>query len=81
MRRGQWSVAAMAAAVLLCASGGQSARAGITDDLMDTTKHPVSVTMAMQADSFFRVQSIGVRDLWIDQEILPWHSAQPTGPM
>lgn len=23
------------------------------DDLMDTTKHPVSVTMAMQADSFF----------------------------
>lgn len=24
-----------------------------TDDLMDTTKHPVSVTMAMQADSFF----------------------------
>lgn len=28
-------------------------RAGTTDDLMDTTKHPVSVTMAMQADSFF----------------------------
>lgn len=23
------------------------------DSLMDTTKHPVSVTMAMQADSFF----------------------------
>ena len=28
-------------------------QAGMTDDLMDTTKHPVSVTMAMQADSFF----------------------------
>lgn len=28
-------------------------RAGVTDDLMDTTKHPVSVTTAMQADSFF----------------------------
>lgn len=28
-------------------------RAGMTDELMDTTKHPVSVTMAMQADSFF----------------------------
>lgn len=27
--------------------------AGAADDLMDTTKHPVSVTMAMQADSFF----------------------------
>jgi hypothetical protein len=32
---------------------GGSAVAGMTDDLMDTTKHPVSVTMAMQADSFF----------------------------
>lgn len=53
MRRGQWGLAAVAAAVLLCVSGGQSARAGVTDDLMDTTKHPVSVTMAMQADSFF----------------------------
>jgi hypothetical protein len=30
-----------------------TAQAGTTDDLMDTTKHPVSVTMAMQADSFF----------------------------
>ncbi|HNK15313.1 MAG TPA: hypothetical protein PLZ20_12145, partial [Nitrospira sp.] len=29
------------------------AQAATTDDLMDTTKHPVSVTMAMQADSFF----------------------------
>jgi len=31
---------------------GQS-QAGTTDDLMDQTKHPVAVTMAMQADSFF----------------------------
>ncbi|MGA6828630.1 DUF6733 family protein [Nitrospira sp. NS4] len=28
-------------------------RAGVTDDLMDQTKHPVAVTMALQADSFF----------------------------
>lgn len=38
---------------LLCAWGAAPAKAGMTDDLMDTTKHPVSVTMAMQADSFF----------------------------
>ena len=40
----------------LLASGGVGVTdglAGTTDDLMDTTKHPVSVTMAMQADSFF----------------------------
>jgi hypothetical protein len=36
----------------LVLSSGLS-QAGMTDDLMDTTKHPVSVTMAMQADSFF----------------------------
>lgn len=29
------------------------AQAALLDDLMDTTKHPVAVTMAMQADSFF----------------------------
>lgn len=41
---------------LLAGGGGGAlgeAQAGTTDDLMDTTKHPVSVTMAMQADSFF----------------------------
>lgn len=36
-----------------CSLIGAPAQAGMTDDLMDTTKHPVSVTMAMQADSFF----------------------------
>lgn len=41
----------IAAGVLLVPAG--QVRAGMTDDLMDTTKHPVSVTMAMQADSFF----------------------------
>jgi hypothetical protein len=42
-------------AVLLCAAAVASgtAAAAAADDLMDTTKHPVSVTMAMQADTFF----------------------------
>ena len=43
---------------LLAGGGGGAlgeAQAGTTDDLMDTTKHPVSVTMAMQADSFFEI--------------------------
>lgn len=42
-------------AVMVSGWGGAvgESRAGTTDDLMDTTKHPVSVTMAMQADSFF----------------------------
>jgi hypothetical protein len=46
-------------AVLLCAVVVASrtvvaaAAAAAADDLMDTTKHPVSVTMAMQADTFF----------------------------
>lgn len=53
MRSGRWTVAAMVAALALGIVAGQPARAGMTDDLMDTTKHPVSVTMAMQADSFF----------------------------
>ena len=40
---------------LMIAGGlvGGPISAGAEDDLMDTTKHPVSVTMAMQADSFF----------------------------
>ncbi|MBX7037525.1 MAG: hypothetical protein K1X60_00005, partial [Nitrospira sp.] len=41
---------------LMAGGGGGAlveAQAATTDDLMDTTKHPVSVTMAMQADSFF----------------------------
>ncbi|CAI4031279.1 hypothetical protein DNFV4_01705 [Nitrospira tepida] len=33
--------------------GGGPMPVGAEDDLMDTTKHPVSVTMALQADSFF----------------------------
>ncbi|MBI4000825.1 MAG: hypothetical protein HY348_03475 [Nitrospira defluvii] len=45
----------LAVAVIASGWGGAlgEVRAGTTDDLMDTTKHPVSVTMAMQADSFF----------------------------
>jgi hypothetical protein len=39
-------------AVLLCAVVVAS-RTAAADDLMDTAKHPVSVTMAMQADTFF----------------------------
>ena len=53
MRSGRWTVAATVVALALGIVAGQPARAGMTDDLMDTTKHPVSVTMAMQADSFF----------------------------
>jgi len=33
--------------------GSAALPAWAADDLMDTTKHPVAVTMAMQADSFF----------------------------
>ena len=48
----KWVSGVVMAAGLMMASTGQ-VQAGMTDDLMDTTKHPVSVTMAMQADSFF----------------------------
>lgn len=46
-----WLLSVVAASSLLVC--GTIGRAAATDDLMDTTKHPVSVTMAMQADSFF----------------------------
>ncbi|MCC6141314.1 MAG: hypothetical protein IT389_11965 [Nitrospira sp.] len=48
----KWVSGVVMAAGLMMTSTGQ-VQAGITDDLMDTTKHPVSVTTAMQADSFF----------------------------
>lgn len=48
-RRRRWSALLWVALCLV----GIPAYAGMTDDLMDTKKHPVSVTMAMQADSFF----------------------------
>lgn len=47
-----WVVGTLLGISGLVLSPGVS-QAGMTDDLMDTTKHPVSVTMAMQADSFF----------------------------
>lgn len=47
-----WVVGTLLGASSLLLSPGFSP-AGVMDDLMDTTKHPVSVTMAMQADSFF----------------------------
>ncbi|MGZ8423317.1 MAG: hypothetical protein ACXWV7_10320, partial [Nitrospira sp.] len=48
----------MMVAMLLVGSNGQAQDVEVVapktmDSLMDTTKHPVSVTMAMQADSFF----------------------------
>ena len=45
-----WVVGTLLGISGLVLSSGLS-QAGMTDDLMDTTKHPVSVTMAMQADS------------------------------
>lgn len=48
-RRRRWSALLSVALCLV----GIPAYAGMTDDLMDAKKHPVSVTMAMQADSFF----------------------------
>ena len=47
-----WVVGTLLGISGLVLSPGLS-QAALTDDLMDTTKHPVSVTMAMQADSFF----------------------------
>lgn len=48
----QWGLGMLACAAVWAGLNGP-ALADTTDDLMDTKKHPVSVTMAMQADSFF----------------------------
>ena len=53
-----WVCGFMMAATLLVGSNAQAQDVEVVapkamDSLMDTTKHPVSVTMAMQADSFF----------------------------
>jgi hypothetical protein len=57
-RIGQWMAATVMAATLLASGNGQAQDVEVVapkaiDSLMDTTKHPVAVTMAMQADSFF----------------------------
>jgi hypothetical protein len=57
-RIGQWMAGTVMAATLLASGNGQAQDVEVVapkaiDSLMDTTKHPVAVTMAMQADSFF----------------------------
>jgi len=53
MRRWFWVRSFLFMAMLLGMAAMSAGTSAAEDDLMDTTKHPVAVTMAMQADTFF----------------------------